>query len=139
VLFLMALPLGCSGAETDPQAGQEQDILAAVQIYLREEKGIDPGAMSMKITDLAVEGDQARATVLFSSPDAPGGLQFQYTLQQEAGTWKVTGSAGEGAHGAQGEGMMMPEGHPSMPPEHPPVPEDSPGDAGSNDTSKSTS
>ena len=112
--------LACNGASSDPQASQEQDILAAVQIYLRAQGKVNPDAMKMELTNLALDGNRATATIRFTSPDGGSNLEVQYDLLQGEDGWKVTGSGGSG----HGQGQMAP----GLPPNHPPVPEDKPAD-----------
>jgi len=126
VLLLPALLVtGCAGGGADPRETQEEDILAAVQIYLREERGMNPDGMGMQLTNLAVDGDQAQATVQFTSPDGGSNLEVQYQLSRGEEGWTVTGSAGQSGHGGG-----MPGGPGGLPPEHPPIPEDPPQDNG---------
>ncbi len=67
ILLLPALLApGCAGG-SDPRDDQEADILAAVQIYLREQRNMNPDEMRLEITHLVLEGDQAQATIRFSS------------------------------------------------------------------------
>jgi hypothetical protein len=115
VLALLLASIGCSSGP-DPQATQEQDILAAVQVYLREQGTVNPDAMQMDVVNLALDGQQAMATVRFTSPDGATNLEMQYQLAQGDDGWKVTGSVSGGGHG-QGQPQ------PGLPPEHPPIPE----------------
>ena len=106
ILLLPALLApGCAGG-SDPRDDREADILAAVQIYLREQRNMNPDGMGMEITHLVLEGDQAQATIQFSSLDGGSSLEVQYLLSQGEDGWTVTGSQGQGGHG---EGM--PESH----------------------------
>ncbi len=106
ILLLPALLApGCAGG-SDPRDDREADILAAVQIYLREQRSMNPDGMGMEITHLVLQGDQAQATIQFSSLDGGSSLKVQYLLSQGEDGWTVTGSQGQGGHG---EGM--PEGH----------------------------
>ncbi len=107
ILLLPALLApGCAGG-SDPRDDQEADILAAVQIYLREQRNMNPDEMRLEITHLVLEGDQAQATIRFSSLDGSSNLEVRYLLNQGADGWTVTGSPGQGGHGES-----MPEGHP---------------------------
>ena len=110
VLTILLLPAllapGCAGG-SDPRDEREADILAAVQIYLRDQRNMNPGEMGMEIIDLALEGDQAQVTIQFSSLDGSSNLEFRYLLNRDEDGWTVTGSPDQGGHG---EGM--PEGHP---------------------------
>ncbi len=107
ILLLPALLApGCAGGSDDDR---EADILAAVQIYLREQRNMNPDGMGMQITHLVLEGDQAQATIQFSSLDGGSNLEVQYLLNRGEDGWTVTNSQGQGGHG---EGM--PEGHGSQ-------------------------
>ncbi len=109
ILLLPALLApGCAGG-SDPRDDREADILAAVQIYLREQRHMNPDGMGMEITHLVLEGDQAQATIQFTSLDGGSNLEVQYLLNRGEDGWTVTGSQGQGGHG---EGM--PEGHGSQ-------------------------
>ncbi len=87
--------------------------MAAVQIYLRQERGVNPDAMQIELAELTLDADQARALIRFESPDLPQGLRFVYLLERREGTWTVTSSSGEGSHGGGSRGL--PEGHPPLP------------------------
>jgi len=120
VLLLAALLIpGCAGG-SDPRDNQEEDILAAIQIYLREQRGMNPSEMGMEITHLVLDGDQAQVTIQFSAPGGGNNLEFQYVLNQSDDGWTVDSSQGQGGHGEGG-----------MPPQHPPIPENPPQEAGS--------
>ena len=107
ILLLTALLApGCAGS-SDPREEQEADILAAVQIHLREQRNMNPAEMGMEITDLVLEGDQAQVTIQFSSLDGSSNLEFRYVLNRDEDGWTVTGSPDQGGHG---EGL--PEGYP---------------------------
>ncbi len=107
ILLLPALLTpGCAGG-SDPRDDREADILAAVQIYLREQRNMNPDGMSMEITHLVLEGNQAQATIQFGSLDGSSNLEVRYLLNRGEDGWTVTGTPGQGGHG---EGM--PEGHP---------------------------
>ena len=107
ILLLTALLApGCAGG-SDPREEQEADILAAVQIYLRGQRNMNPAEMGMEITDLVLEGDQAQVTIQFSSLDGSSNLEFRYVLNRDEDGWTVTGSPDQGGHGES-----MPEGHP---------------------------
>jgi hypothetical protein len=117
LLAVALLAPGCAGG-TDPREEQEQDILAAVQIHLREQRNMNPDGMGMEITGLVLDGDQAQATIQFTSPDGGSNLEVQYLLTRGDDGWTVTGTQGPAGHGGG-----IPEG---MPPDHPPIPEDPP-------------
>ena len=106
ILLLPALLApGCAGG-SDPRDNREADILVAVQIYLREQRNMNPDGMGMQITHLVLEGDQAQATIQFSSLDGGSNLEVQYLLIRGEDGWTVTGSQGQGGHGE-----ATPEGH----------------------------
>ena len=107
ILLLPALLApGCAGG-SDPRDDRQADILAAVQIYLREQRHMNPDGMGMEIIHLVLEGDQAQATIQFSSLDGSSNLEFRYVLNRDEDGWTVTGSPDQGGHG---EGL--PEGYP---------------------------
>ena len=110
---LLAISLAaCAGGTA---GGEEEDILAAIQVYLRA-RGLNPDAMNMELAHLALDGDQARASIRFTSADATEGLEFEYELSRSEGSWQVVGSSGGDAHGDGGD---LPEGHPPLPPPEP--------------------
>jgi hypothetical protein len=113
---LLAISLGaCAGGTADSEGGEEEDILAAIQIYLRD-RGLNPDAMNMELAHLTLDGDQARASIRFTSADTTEGLEFEYELSRSEGSWQVVGSSGEDAHDGEGD---LPEGHPPLPPPEP--------------------
>jgi hypothetical protein len=105
LLISALLAPGCTGG-SDPRDNREADILVAVQIYLREQRNMNPDGMGMQITHLVLEGDQAQATIQFSSLDGGSNLEVQYLLIRGEDGWTVTGSQGQGGHGE-----ATPEGH----------------------------
>jgi hypothetical protein len=132
LLALLLGSLACAGAAgPDPQANQEQDILAAVQIHLRAQGKVNPDSMKMELTSLALDGARAVATIRFTSPDGASNLEVQYELLQEDDGWKVTASGGGGGHG-QGQAP------PGLPPDHPPVPQDPPAEDAPEETPASS-
>jgi hypothetical protein len=111
LLLVPALLTGCAGSSSEDR---EEDILAAVQIYLRQERVVNPDSMQMEVAELTLDGEQARAVVHFDSPDLGQSLRFVYLLERQEGTWKVLSSTSDGSpHG--GGGTALPEGHPSVP------------------------
>ncbi len=111
ILLLPALLApGCAGG-SDPRDDREADILAAVQIYLREQRHMNPDGMGMEITHLVLEGDQAQATIQFTSLDGGSNLEVQYLLNRGEDGWTVTDSQGQGSHGeGMPEGRRRPSG-----------------------------
>lgn len=121
-VFLLLLPAllisACAGG-SDLHDAQEEDILAAVQIYLRQQRGMNPDSMGMEMIRLELDGNQAQVTIQFTSLDGGDNLEFRYLLSRGDDGWTVDRSQGQSGHG---------EG--SLPPEHPPLPEDRPQDPG---------
>ena len=103
LLLTLLAASGCAGG-ADPHETQEQDILAAVQVYLREQRSMNPDGMSMKITQLELDGDEAQATIEFTSPNGDSNLEVEYLLSKGQDGWTVTRSPGQGGHGADEEG-----------------------------------
>jgi len=113
-LALLALALGAvaCGKPAEDVASQEAAIKEAINAYLRDGRGLRPEAMKMELSELHLQGDEARVHARFSSEGAPGGLERDYQLRREAGAWKVVESKGE----SHGEPQTRP-----MPPDHPPI------------------
>jgi hypothetical protein len=107
-----ALAVAAACDDGAPLAREEAAIRAAIDGYLREQRGINPDAMQMDLAELSLREDRAQAVVRFSSPQVETPLEFEYSLERDAGGWKVVGSRARGAGHAAGD---LPEGHPPVP------------------------
>ncbi len=108
---------GCGGeaARRDAEEQLKRDQIAirsAIEAYLREQRGINPAAMEIELSEVRVDGDRASAVATFRSAEAPGGIAVEYALERAGEGWAVRSSAPRGGHGAGG----LPEGHPPTPP-----------------------
>jgi len=83
-------------------------------------------AMTIEVTSMSFEKDQARAGVYFKLKSGDGGMQMQYALDRKGDQWVVRGltGMGEGPHvpgsTATAPGSV-PQGTsaPPLPPNHP--------------------
>jgi len=118
-------------------------VKQAVVDYLKtRQTGLNMDAMTIDVTSLAFQKDQAQATVRFTPKGIPnGGMSMSYALDRKGNKWVVRGRLENGVnpHGGQalpdGSGgatpavpMPLPPGHPStnpsggaLPPGHPAV------------------
>ena len=85
--------------------------------------GLDPNMMSVEVTSVSFQQDQARATVYFRPKNGPanGGMQMNYVLDRKGSQWVVRGRTESGAnpHGVPPAGGAP--GTPALPPNHPSV------------------
>jgi hypothetical protein len=109
-------------------------VKQSVLDYLRSNNqkiGLNLDAMTLDVTSVSYQKDQARAMVRFTPKGMPqGGMQFGYLLERKSNKWVVKGPLENGLnpHGAGGVPQEMPPGHPAtggapgaLPPGHPAV------------------
>jgi hypothetical protein len=106
-------------------------IRAGVVEYLQgrmAQTGLDVNRLSVDITSVSFQRDEARATVYFRPKSAPagGGMQMNYVLDRKGSKWVVRGRTENGANPHGGGNLPLPlppSGQPptGMPPGHPPV------------------
>jgi len=140
-LGLLVLFAGCKKQESDADA-----IRSGINQHLASLKTLNLAAMDMDITNVSIQGNQAKAQVEFRpKTGAPqgAGMQVAYSLQKENGAWVVQNTqpfGGSIQHPAPGENPHMNATSPSsgsmpnfrdlvpgggssnaLPPGHPPI------------------
>ena len=117
---------GCGGQSTgDSNAA----IQKAIEQHLASRPGLATGQMVMEVKDVRIEGDTAKAEVIFrSTTEPPAEMTFRYELLREGSEWKVDSgrtSAAETPHPSSGDAppteSPLPEGHPTLPEANPPA------------------
>src|SRR6202166_1189289 len=86
-MLVLVLFAGCKKQESDADG-----IRSGINQHLASLKTINLGAMDMNITNVSVQGNQARAQVEFKpKTGAPqgAGMQVAYSLQKQNGQWVV--------------------------------------------------
>ena len=108
-------------------------VKQGVMDYLRSKNaqtGLNMDAMTVDVTSVSYQKDEARATLRFTPKGIPGGgMQMTYVLDRKGNKWVVRGKQDSGnPHGAGGMAPQeMPPGHPAtgapgaLPPGHPAV------------------
>ncbi len=113
-------------------------VKQSVVDYLRSksgETGLNMDNMTVEVTSVSYQKDEARAMVRFVPKGIPGGgMQMSYVLDRKGNKWVVRGRQENGAnpHGAGGvppsQQQGLPPGHPAtggapgaLPPGHPGV------------------
>jgi len=108
VLLLACLALlGCQqeAAEVSPEAQVE----AALKAHVAGKSSLDLSNMDMEVTEVAVEGDMARAVVLFRTKGGEAEMPVRYSLTRQNGSWVVQDTGQRRVHGQQ-----LPQGHPPV-------------------------
>jgi hypothetical protein len=116
-------------------APQDRDaVKQAIIEHLGKGSGLDLSLMDIEVSNVAFQGNEAKATVMFRPKSAPDqGMQMNYTLESQADKWVVSKKAG--ANAGHGAGAMPSAPAPdsgALPPGHPPVsPSETPAAPGS--------
>jgi outer membrane murein-binding lipoprotein Lpp len=106
----------------------KEAIERAVREYLNSktaQTGLDMNAMTIEVTSMSFEKDQAQAGVYFKLKSGDGGMQMQYALDRKGDQWVVRGltGVGSGPHApgstATAPGSAPKGDTPPLPPNHP--------------------
>jgi hypothetical protein len=131
LLCALVLLAGCNRPAQDKEA-----VRQGVLRHLQNNAALDLNGLTVEITSVKFEGQQADAVVAIKPKSAPNqGMTMNYTLEHRDGKWEVKGrgtghgGAGGGAGGGMGSAApgreAMPESGPAksgeLPPGHPPV------------------
>jgi len=74
----------CKKAASDDEA-----IRAAIQQHLQKNSGLNLAAMDTEFQNISVDGDHARAQVLFRTKQEGATMQMTYALERQGGQWTV--------------------------------------------------
>ena len=117
LLAAAALLAACSRDIQNPEA-----IKQGVMDYLNAraaQTGLDMSSMTMEVTTVTFDKNEARASVMFHPKGVPqGGMSMSYVLDKKGDKWVVRGrqEGGVNPHGAAGPppGGTLPPGHPGV-------------------------
>ena len=129
VAFIAISLAGCSSNIQNKEAVEK-----ALLTYLNSRQaqtGLDMNAMTVEITSMSFEKDQAQVGVYFKLKSAEGGMPMQYALDRKGDQWVVRGLTGMGSGPhvpgstatPPGSSGQNPAGQspPPLPPNHPQV------------------
>lgn len=87
--------------------GSKEEVRKAVVDFVAG-RGLNVKGMTVDLTAVQFNGNQAQATVEFTPKGGPAGsgMSMQYQLEQQSGKWVVTGRKNAGA--PHGGGSMAP-------------------------------
>lgn len=108
VLLLACLALlGCQqeSSETSPEA----EIEAAIKVHVAKKTQLVLAKMEVEVQQVDVQGDMARALVLFRTKGGEAEMTVRYSLAREDGSWVVQDKSSRGVHG-----QPLPQGHPPL-------------------------
>ena len=83
-----------------PNLQTKEAVEKAVREYLssrQAQTGLDMNAMTVEVTTMSFEKDQATAGVYFKLKSGDGGMQMQYALDRKGDQWVVRGLTGMGS------------------------------------------
>ena len=128
--FLAAVLLLLFAASCRKMASDDEAIRASILQHLKTNSGLNLAAMDTQFQQITVDGDHARAQVLFRTKQEGATMQMTYALERRGGDWTVLKSNPtggqvahppmDGAHGAGGAGAPGDAGSPAMPRFHVP-------------------
>ena len=78
---------GCGRAASDTDA-----IRGAINTHLAGRGNLNTGAFDTEIQKVDIQGDQAKADVVFHVKGGPGMMQLSYNLKKTGATWAVVES-----------------------------------------------
>jgi hypothetical protein len=108
VLLLASLTLlGCQQEASG--VSPEAEIEAAVKAHVAQKAQLDLANMEIEVQQVDVQGDLARALVLFRTKGGEAEMPVRYSLAREDGNWVVQDKDPGRVHG-QG----LPQGHPPV-------------------------
>lgn len=106
LLACLAL-LGCQ--QEASEASPEAEIEAAIQAHVAKKTQLDLANMEIEVQQVDVQGDRARALVLFRTKGGEAEMPVQYSLAREDGNWVVQDKGPRPVHG-----QPLPQGHPPV-------------------------
>ena len=121
-VFLAAIALAACSRNIQTKEAIERAVLD----YLNSKQaqtGLDMNAMTIEVTSMSFEKDQARAAVYFKLKSGDGGMQMQYALDRKGDQWVVRGltGIGKGPHVPGSTAIAPGAAVPELPKGHPPV------------------
>lgn len=99
--------LGCQ--QEASEASPEAEIEAAIKAHLATKSQLDLAKMEIEVQQVDVQGDVARALVVFRTKDGEAEMPVRYSLARVDGSWVV-----EDKGPRRGHGQPLPQGHPPV-------------------------
>jgi hypothetical protein len=108
VLLLAGLALlGCQ--QEVSEASPEAEIEAAINAHVANKSQLDLANMEIEVQEVDVQGDMARALILFRTKGGEAEMPVRYSLAREDGSWVVQDKGPRRVHG-----QPLPQGHPPV-------------------------
>ena len=103
LILLLSVASGCKPKEVSDQDA----IRASIEKHLSESQGLNLSAMEKNIRQISIIGDRANVRVEFRLKQGDARMEIEYSMERQAGEWKVLGSRPIAGPGVQ-PGMQQP-------------------------------
>jgi hypothetical protein len=108
--ILLIACLGLLGCQREAaQASPEEEIEATINAHVAKKSQLDLANMEIEVQEVDVQGDMARALVLFRTKGGEAEMPVRYSLAREDGKWVVQDKGSRRVHG-----QPLPQGHPPV-------------------------